>query len=56
VYADPKAVETAARVEAHLIRQLGLALDLLDRLRGRDSDGERAGLSGLLRELTAGPS
>lgn len=56
VYADAKAVDTVIRLEAHLTRQLGLTLDLLDRLRGGRSDGDRAGFTGLLRELTGGAS
>jgi hypothetical protein len=49
-----KAVDTVLRVEGHLTRQLALTLDLLDRLRGDRSGGDRAGFTGLLRELTGG--
>jgi hypothetical protein len=54
IYADEKAVDTVIRLEAHLTRQLGLMLDLLDRLRGDRSGADRAGFSGLLSELTGG--
>ncbi len=52
-YGDPKVVDAVVRLEGHLTRQLGLALDLLDRLRGgREGDGE-PGLADLLRGLAA---
>jgi hypothetical protein len=53
VYADPKAVDTVIRLEGHLTRQLGLTLDLLDRLQSGRS-GDRADFTGLFRELAGG--
>jgi hypothetical protein len=53
-YADTKGVDVVIRLEAHLSRQLRVTLDLLDRLRGDRSGGDRAGFTGLLRELTGG--
>lgn len=53
-YGDEKAVETAIRLEGHLTRQLGQALDLLDRLRGDRSGGDRAELTGLFRGPAGG--
>jgi hypothetical protein len=54
VFADAKAVDTVIRMEGHLTRQLGLTIDLLDQLRGDRSSGDRAGLTGLFRELAGG--
>ena len=49
VYADGDAVDRVMRVESHLTRQLGLTLDLLDRLRGEAGGAGRVGA--LLRAL-----
>jgi hypothetical protein len=39
VYADGEMVDRVLRIEAHLMRQLRLILDELERLRGADVDG-----------------
>jgi hypothetical protein len=54
LYADGEATERVVRLEGHLARQLGLALDLLDRLRGDGSRVAVGGLGALVRGLAAG--
>ncbi len=52
LYADGDAVERVMRVEAHLTRQLGLTLDLLEKLRGGLVRGD--GVGGLVRQFAGG--
>ncbi len=53
LYADGDAVERVMRVEAHLTRQLGLTLELLEKLRGGSvRGGDRVGV--LVRQVAGG--
>jgi hypothetical protein len=54
ICADGEAVERVVRLEAHLARQLTLALDLLERLRGEQSQAGVGGLGALVRGLAVG--
>jgi hypothetical protein len=50
-YGDGAAAERVMRLEAHLTRQLGLALVLLERLRGEESAGVGRGIGAIFREI-----
>ncbi len=53
LYADGDAVERVMRMEAHLTRQLGLTLDLLERLRGDGSGRGEDGVGLLVRRVAS---